>query len=188
MLIEVPQRTETWLAARAGKITSSLAAAALGLDKYKSAAAAYREILGLEKPKVNDAMRYGTAHEGDARCAYESECGVIVDETGFWVHDSHPWLGASPDGLVGEKGLVEIKCPGTLPTEVPTAHLVQMCVAMACANRSWCDYWAWTTEGHFMTRVERHEEEEAHIIQLLEVWYQAYILTKTPPPRKRRAQ
>ncbi|ELT93951.1 hypothetical protein CAPTEDRAFT_31069, partial [Capitella teleta] len=54
---------------------------------------------------------YGRKHEGEARRQFEAECDLVVQESGILIHADHPFLGCSPDGLIGEDELLEIKCP-----------------------------------------------------------------------------
>jgi predicted phage-related endonuclease len=92
-------------------------------------------------------MQWGTEQEPNARAAYEVETGSIVMETGFVPHSIIDMSGASPDGLIGEDGLVEIKCPNTathvdtlLGQEAPSKYVSQMQWQMACTGRQWCDF------------------------------------------------
>jgi len=95
----------------------------------------------------NAAMQWGTETEPLARAAYESFADVLVDEVGYVPN---PWInraGASPDGLVGEHGLIEIKCPNTathidtlISDQVPSKYITQMQWQMACTGRRWCDF------------------------------------------------
>ena len=93
------------------------------------------------------AMQWGIDHEDDARAAYEARTGEVVDLAGFILHPSIPWLGASPDGLVGDDGLVEIKCPNTVTHlkriatgVVPDEYKPQMLVQLLCTGRKWVDF------------------------------------------------
>ena len=79
--------------------------------------------------------------------AYEAATGVLVDELGFVPHPTIEGAGASPDGLVGDDGLVEIKCPNTatmietlLTGSIPSKYVSQMQFQMACTGRAWCDF------------------------------------------------
>ena len=72
---------------------------------------------------------------------------VLVDEVGYAQHPSIKRAGASPDGLVGVDGLLEIKCPNTathidtlISEQVPTKYITQMQWQMACTGRQWCDF------------------------------------------------
>jgi putative phage-type endonuclease len=93
------------------------------------------------------AMEWGVKYEPMARMAYEIARETFVDTTGFWKHTSIPWVGCSPDGLVGTEGLVEIKCPNTtthldylLAGEIPAEYYKQIQGQLWVMNREWCDF------------------------------------------------
>jgi len=96
----------------------------------------------------NAAMMWGTNTEPLARAAYEAHKGVLVEEVGFVPHPKIPMAGASPDGLVGSEGLVEIKCPANTAThiemlmtgKIPLKYELQMDWQMVCTDRNWCDF------------------------------------------------
>lgn len=150
------QRTEEWYAARLGKVTASRVADVIAKTKtgYSTSRENYLAQLVCEvltgKPAEsysNAAMQWGVDQEPLARAAYESYQNVLVDEIGFVVHPTIWASGASPDGLVGELGMVEIKCPNTathidtlLTQNVPGKYNTQMQWQMACAGRHWCDF------------------------------------------------
>lgn len=182
-LVHEDQRSAAWHAARSGKITASLAAACLGLDPHKSRAAAWRAIKG-EKQGENRHMRWGTEFEPVARREYETLSGNLVDETGFWVHPEYDWLGASPDGLIDADGLLEIKCPGKLPTAIPLHHRIQMLIQLACTGRKWCDYFVFTHDGYFTRRV--FPVGIPGLIRRLDAFRREFVLADVEPPRKRR--
>jgi putative phage-type endonuclease len=96
---------------------------------------------------TNAAMEHGTQTEPLARSAYENARNLLVKEVGFINHPRIEMSGASPDGLVAEDGLVEIKCPNTathidtlLSGKVPTKYITQMQWQMLCCQRKWCDF------------------------------------------------
>lgn len=96
---------------------------------------------------VSPAMEYGIETEPLARAAYEIERNEEVELVGFATHPTIEWFGASPDGLVGNDGLVEIKCPNTsthleylLEGKPPLDYLPQMTAQMSCTERKWCDF------------------------------------------------
>src|SRR5690348_7975827 len=110
------QRSASWYADRIGRITASRVGAILGLSKYRTSADVLRDMVreALGAPSEftgNEATRYGETHEADALDAYEQRYGTIIKPSGIVVHPLYDWLAASPDGLVGEHGLVECKCP-----------------------------------------------------------------------------
>jgi predicted phage-related endonuclease len=82
-----------------------------------------------------------------ARAAYEAHADVLVDEVAMITHPTIEAAGASPDGLVGDVGQLEIKCPNTathidtlLSQTVPGKYNTQMQWQMACTGRQWCDF------------------------------------------------
>lgn len=150
------QRTEEWFAARIGKVTASRIADLMAKTKsgYSTSRANYMAELIAERltgtkgdSYSSAAMQWGTDQEPNARAAYETLKGVLVQETGFVPHPTIQNSGASPDGLVGDDGLVEIKCPFTATHlefltygAVPEKYNLQMQWQMACTGRAWCDY------------------------------------------------
>lgn len=150
------QRTTEWFQARLGKVTASRVADVIAKTKtgYSASRENYMAQLVVERLTntqaesfTNAAMQWGTDQEPFARAAYELKMGVMVDETGLVDHPTIPMAGASPDGLVGEDGLVEIKCPNTathidtlLTQTVPAKYNTQMQFQMACTGRQWCDF------------------------------------------------
>lgn len=118
----------------------------------------------------NDAMLWGVETEEQARTTYELTYGVTVDQTGFVKHPTMQWVGASPDGMVGTDGLIEIKCPHTkthLQTleiaKAPAVYIPQMQMQMWTMNRSWCDFVSYDPRlphnlQFFCIRVNRDQE------------------------------
>jgi putative phage-type endonuclease len=150
------QRTEEWFAARLGKVTASRVADVIAKTKsgYSTSRDNYMAQLVCERLTgkqgesfTNSAMQWGTETEPLARSAYEASTDIMVEELGFVLHPKIEMAGASPDGLVGLFGMLEIKCPNTathiealLTETVPTKYITQMQWQMACAQRQWCDY------------------------------------------------
>lgn len=182
-LLPFKQGSPEWYDARRGKVTASVAAAILGVGP-NGWLWAYNQICG-EGQADNRHMAWGREHEAEARLDYEVASGYCVEQTGFWVHPQLDWLGASPDGLINDDGLVEIKCPGEVPSEVPAHHAIQMRVQLACTERKWCDYYVWTTGVTFCAALTRDLVIEASILGQLAEFYETYVRTNTPPPRRR---
>jgi len=151
------QRTEEWFAARLGKVTASKISdvMAQGRGGAPSATrATYRAQLVVERLTGvpyesfrNAAMDHGTETEPQARATYILNTGRNVAEVGFVPHPTIAMSGASPDGLVGDDGLVEIKCPNSathiatlLGAEIDGKYIKQMQWQMACTGRKWCDF------------------------------------------------
>lgn len=152
----IQQGTLEWFAARAGCVTASRMDDVMARTKtgYGAARAKYMADLIVERLTgtktesfVNAAMQWGTETEPQARAAYAFMMDAEVTEAGFDLHPTIAHLGASPDGYVGDGGLIEIKCPNTathldtlLNDTVPQKYLLQMQTQMACTGRAWCDF------------------------------------------------
>jgi putative phage-type endonuclease len=151
------QGTTEWHAARLGKVTASKindvmaklkgGGEAAGRRNYRAQLVAERLTGEPTETYVNDAMRRGSDMEPLAREAYEFLTGADVVQIGFIDHPTIPMSGCSPDGLIGEKGMLEIKSPNTathidwlLGGKVPPEHVNQMRWQMECSGREWCDF------------------------------------------------
>ena len=178
------QGSEEWHALRCGRVTASRVADVVaktksgwGASRANYAAELIAERLTGEPAErfTNAAMQWGTDHEPDARAAYEFFRDASVVEIGFVDHPSIAMTGASPDGLVGEDGLVEIKCPNTathldtlLSQTVPAKYVTQMLWQMACTGRKWCDFVSFDPRlpesmSMFVKRVERDDKRIAEL-------------------------
>lgn len=154
-LVQAPQRSEQWFAARLGRATASRFNDVMAKTKTGYGAQRKNYMAELTSERLtgtqNDnftstAMQWGIDHEDTARLEYELETGNDVEETSFWQHDSL-MAGASPDGLIGEDGLLEIKCPNTathietLQTKkLPRQYYWQVMGQMWIMGRKWCDF------------------------------------------------
>lgn len=152
----IEQGTEAWFEARRGKLTASRISDAIARTKsgWGASRANYMAQLVAERltGEVADsfqspAMKWGTETEPEARSAYEFFMDETVEQIGFVDHPNIPMAGASPDGLIGNAGLIEIKCPNTATHidtlrdgKVPGKYLDQMQWQMACTDRKWCDF------------------------------------------------
>ena len=152
--IEAPQGSDAWLKSRIGNLTASRMDAAMDVLK-KGGESEKRRRLKLEivaerlsgratECYVNDAMKHGIKYEAEAREAYENASGNIVQLCGLAMHDTIEHLGASPDGLIDDDGIHEIKCPSLttflqykLDGIVPTQYRPQMMLQMICTDRSY---------------------------------------------------
>jgi putative phage-type endonuclease len=155
-MTEIIQGSEEWKALRLGKVTASRVSDVVARTKtgYGAGRANYMAQLIAEcltgtaaESYTNAAMAHGTECEPEARAAFEFYQGVTVKEVAFVPHPKIDQAGCSPDGLVGDDGLVEIKCPNTathldtlLGQAVPSKYEVQMQFQMACTGRKWCDF------------------------------------------------
>lgn len=189
---EIVQGSNDWFQIRMGKVTASRVADVIAKTKtgYSASRENYMAQLVVERltqtkaeSYTNAAMQWGTDQEPFARAAYEAAQGVMVEEVGFVPHPMIEWAGASPDGLVGDDGCVEIKCPNTLTMietllsqKVPGKYFTQMQFQLACTGRKWCDYVSFDPRmpakaQMFVRRVDRDDEYiaeiEAEIVKFL---------------------
>lgn len=175
----IEQLSDEWFAARIGKVTASRIADVVAKTRsgWGASRANYMAELIAERLTgtkadryTNAAMQHGIETEPDARAAYEFFTDNEVELVGFVNHPQIEMSGASPDGLVGEQGLVEIKCPNTathidtlLDPNIPRKYLLQMQWQMACTNRQWCDFVSFDPRMPenmqiLITRIERDDK------------------------------
>ncbi|MBA4220198.1 MAG: exonuclease [Methylobacterium sp.] len=184
-MVEIVQGSESWKKLRLGKLTASRVADATDLLKSGKPSAKRLTYLGeliaerltglvVEKYQ-NELMRWGTEQEPQARALYEFYCGVDVEQVAFVEHPTIAMAGASPDGLVGDDGLIEIKCPSTsthvdtlLAQAIPEEYVKQIDWQMACTGRLWCDFVSYDPRlpPHMAMFVCRRERDEAAISDL----------------------
>jgi hypothetical protein len=184
-VLEAAQRTEAWHAARRGLPTASRFAQIVTATKGEPSTSQERlinELLaesiappeqGFIRPNVlTPEMEQGMIREAEARCSYELEfaAGEKITECGLIIHDSG-LFGGSPDGLVGDNGGVEIKCP-MLSTHIgyvrasvlPSDYRCQVHGLMIVTGRAWWDFFSYARNcPPFWLRVHRD-----HFTQKLE--------------------
>lgn len=155
-VVDCEQGSDEWRLARLGRVGASMIADATaktktgwGASRANLAARLVAERLtgNLSESFVNDAMRWGIEKEAEAREFYSFVHGCEVRQIGLVLHATIDDAVASPDGLIGDDGLVEIKCPQTsthidtlLSGEADSRYLKQMQWQMACTGRAWVDW------------------------------------------------
>ncbi len=186
------QGSADWHQARLGKVTASKVADVVARTKsgYAATRSNYAAQLIIERLTgeptegfTNDAMRWGTEKEPEARRAYAFRTDNDVEEIAFVDHPRISMSGASPDGLVGSLGLLEIKCPNTathLDTltagKPPAKYVTQMMWQMACTGREWCDFVSYDPRLPEELRVFIHRvEADVEEIERLETEVVAFL-------------
>ena len=189
---EIVQGSQAWFESRIGKATASRISDIVAKTKsgYSTSRANYMAQSVVERMTnqvaesyTNAAMEHGITYEPIARANYELKMNLLVTETGAIDHPTIAMSAASPDGLVGDDGCLEIKCPITathistlLGEEVAKKYYDQMQWQMACTGRSWCDFVSYDPrmpEGLqlFVKRIPRDDkylaELEGEVIQFL---------------------
>ena len=180
------QGSPEWHAIRAGKATASGIADATAegrrgepsrtRDAYIGRLVAER-LTGLATTDQfsNRHTDRGTEREPAARAAYEAHTGELVQTVGFVLHPTIEFSGASPDGLVGTDGLVQIKCPTPhvhieylLAKKMPAAYVKQVAWELECTERAWCDFVSYCPEmpEHLQLFVFRYARSEDYLAPL----------------------
>lgn len=191
MTEDIVQGSEAWKKIRLGKVTASRVADVVAKTKSGWGASRANYLAELIAERLtgenaatfsNAAMQWGTDKEPDARAAYAFRTDVDVLEVGFLEHPTIAMTGASPDGLVGGDGLVELKCPNTanhidtlLDQAVPGKYLTQMQWQMACSGRQWCDFVSFDPRlpesmRLFIQRIPRDNERVAELEREVQVF------------------
>lgn len=145
-----------WLRERLGKVTASRVADVIAKTKsgpsasrtnYAAQLIAERLTGEPQETFISGQMAWGTEKEPEAKAAYSFMTDASIEECGFILHPSIRESGASPDGFVGEDGLLECKCPNTnthietlLGQKVPGNYITQIQWQLACTGRAWCDF------------------------------------------------
>ncbi len=190
--VTVCQRDDSWRAARIGKVTASVAGAVLGLGPH-SQRWAWRQVTGnhtaaeLRAEANPDHLHFSLLFEGQARLAYEVETGHWVDETGFWVSDDYPWLGCSPDGLIGDDGCLECKAPEHCTRRIAPHYKVQCLIQLICTRRRYCDFaqYGWRKKEIWVERVyPLSPTGERALVRRLDDWHKEHVACATLPNRK----
>lgn len=182
------QRTDAWFKQRRGKLTASNLGAALGVSPYTSRRRLWRIMREPPSPERfhNVACDWGTANEPNGIMEYVAQTGNEVTPEGFVPHPSLDWMGGSPDGLVGEDGMIEVKCPYKKQQygKIPYYYYPQINCLLECTGREWCDFVVWTHEDCSITRIRRNTD---HFEALLPYYINLYGLfcSGTEPNRMR---
>jgi len=183
----IEQRSDEWFKQRVGKITGSRVGAILGLNPWQSdkdvMRSMVREYHGAESEFTgNVATQYGTKFEEFALDDFELENGLEVEETGFHIKKGADWLGASPDGLIGNDAVLEIKCPYGARNTGEFKHIseqlhyhAQMQIEMYCTNRQRCYFYQWSKQNSDMIIIDYSQSWIDENLPTLKGFYKQYL-------------
>jgi len=170
MIFNFEQRSDEWFEVRRGKFTGSKFYNLMSKDTTSSYQNLINEVVyerltnkTLESYQSADMLR-GTELEPEAREDYEFVTGNKVEEVGFVSLDE--WVGVSPDGLISDDGMIEIKCPKAttqieylFKNKLPSIYKWQVQGSLWVLDREWCDFYSYHPDlNHFLLRVERDEK------------------------------
>lgn len=179
------QRSDEWFKKRTGRITGSRVGAILGLNPWQTREDVLRAMVrechrAPSEFEGNIATNYGQSHEEEAILDFTLETGLDVVETGF--HTYEDWAGASPDGLIGDDAILEVKCPygkrngGEFETAQEQEHYgSQMQWEMLCTGRAKAYFWQWSPHGHKLEIIDRDDDWLNEHIPVLRQFHAFYL-------------
>jgi putative phage-type endonuclease len=185
------QRSAEWFSARKGRVTGSIVGGILGLSPFMTRDDVMRSLVrdwhdSESEFTGNIATQWGEFHESEAVMAFIEETGLNVQNCGFFPHLD--WLGASPDGLVGDDAIIEIKCPFSLRdggdhksiADLPHYH-AQMQIEMLCAERVKAYFFQWAPHATQLEVVRRDEGWLDDNIPVLFAFYEEFLKERENP-------
>ena len=175
----IEQRSQEWFKLRLGKVTASRINHVITDKKNSISRAKYlRQLVDerlsqrVQHEKSTHDQYLGRIREVEAKKLYVIE-GGLVTECSFINHPLIEMSGASPDGLVGIKGQIEIKCPNKANHEkiinmkvVPKKYITQIQFQLAVTQRDWCDFVSYNPESIEKLFVIRVERDERYIFEI----------------------
>jgi putative phage-type endonuclease len=190
----IQQRSKEWFEQRKGKVTGSIAGAILGLNPYMTREDVMRqkvrEYYGADREfNGNVATAYGQFHEDGALRDLQLDMPQLnIQEASFYELDN--WLGASPDGLIDDDAVLEIKCPYSQRDKNPPKfksineqphYYAQIQVELLCTHRYKCYFFQWSTHGTQLEIVMRDQDWIDEYLPELREFYLDYLKEREMP-------
>ena len=193
MTEQIEQRSEDWFKIRKGRVTGSNVGAILGLSPFMKPEDVMRRMVrdwhnAPSEFTGNAATEYGTFHEKIAKMDFEMDSGLTVQEVGFYTFQD--WLGASPDGLLGANGLIEIKCPYGQRDKNPPVfktikqqphYYAQIQIQLFVTEKDICTFYQWSTHGTKTEHVSLDATWLKENLLKLKLFYDAYLEERKLP-------
>ncbi|XP_072400501.1 uncharacterized protein [Diabrotica undecimpunctata] len=202
-----------WLEERQKRITASHFGK---ICKLKSTTSRSRTVCSLlySKFKGNENTKYGQIHESFAIEAFESKMNCKIIKCGLFIDEEHCFLGASPDGLVGDDALIEIKCPPSIKSMTPKAavekkklpylqvtkntnkielkrnhdYYYQIQAQLHIVKREKCYFVVWTPQGNIIEEIPRDQQFwTTKIFPKVKEFYVNNLLPEVVDPRQSRS-
>jgi putative phage-type endonuclease len=172
---------------RNGRVTASAVGAILGVNPYQTSDELMRVMVrqyhGAEREFTgNAATEHGHRYESVAIADYEidNSCDVVQDPD-FVIHPEHDWIGCTPDGLIAEEGLLEVKCPyyakTTYTLDEKPMYKYQTYLQLVVTGRAWLDFYVWLPEVQHCERVMYFEAKKwfDRVLPELKAFYDNYL-------------
>lgn len=192
LVLKIEQGSEAWARARLGiptasnfkRIITAAGAPSGSAAQYTRALVAEWQTGERREVKSSEWMRRGIEMEPEARSFYASQTGTAVAQVGLVYRDETRLIAASPDGLVGEDGLLEIKCPKPTTHEaylrtgkIPPAYIPQVQGQLWVTNRKWCDFFSYHPDftHQLLVRVQRDERYIKKLCRAVEDFVSAML-------------
>lgn len=179
------QRSPEWHKARANRITGSIAGAFLGNSPYMTPEQAIRSMVrayhGAESEFAGGPhIDYGNANEDGAQWQFEMESGLTVDKCGFFPYED--CFGASPDGLIGDDIILEIKCPYSRrnggefkPLSDQPHYHDQIQMELLATGRAKAIFYQWSPHDTMTEYVNASQEWRDECLPILRQQYALYL-------------
>jgi putative phage-type endonuclease len=189
------QRSAEWFQARKGRITGSIVGAVLGLSPWMNKddvmRSMVRSAIGAESEFTgNVATEYGQRNEEGAIFDFELKTGLSVQQCGFYAYGER--YGASPDGLIDDDAILEVKCPFGLrdkdQPEFKTAdeqphYKAQMMFEMLCTGRTKAYFYQWAPAGDYLELVQFDPLWIEQSMPALDAFYEEYLKELKAPDK-----
>jgi len=184
------QRSPEWYSARKHRITASAVGGILGLSPFQKPSDVMRRMINEYKGFPNEftgnvATEWGVFNERGAIQQYELKTGNRVQQCGFFAYED--WLGCSPDGLIENNGMIEVKCPFGLRAAIEpkfktaqqqTHYYAQIQLQMYVMGRTWCDFYQWAPHGESLETVKYDKPFMDTTLKPLRMFYDQYLIER----------
>lgn len=138
----------------------------------------------METQEQSERMTWGKEHEPDGISCYEIETGAVVekclDRQEFVPFED--WSGCTPDGIVGNDGIVEIKCPNSMYSVPPTSYYIQVQSQLHHTGRQWADLAVWTPDDFRVWRTSANTDYWEIVSPHLKKYWE--VLTSGMEPKR----
>lgn len=196
-----------WHQLRSTLVTASNVGKICRMREQTSTASLVSDIMRY-KDFDNNALKWGRDHEDIAKKQVEKSQGMYIKECGLFIHPQHFFIGASPDGLVNDDSVVEVKCPyaakdmtikqavelgaikfldTNLKLRRANPYFYQIQCQLEVTDRQFCIFVVWTTVDVLITNIKREKKFwQEEMYPKIEKFFYNCLLFEIVDSRKRR--